>query len=233
MRQKKILLYYKWNTIPASASNQNIGEKETGFRVRHGMEIPNYMNALMTGKRIQIRYKKLSDAKEDYVWQTDAELARLDAAAPLQMTYQRYLSEYTFELSYTHANRCEFAVDTLAGEHIGNCVYYNINQSDSEAEMGIMIGNRDYWNQGYGLETINTLLSYIFINTKLARIYLTTLTWNIRAQKCFKKCGFKEYGLIERDHHTFLLMSIHRAEWEKLQGCSESNNTFSSSINQG
>ncbi len=117
---------------------------------------------MTTGKRIKIRHKRLSDAKEDYAWQTDPELARLDAATPLDMTYQQYLSEYTFELCYPSSNRHEFAIDTLDGEHIGNCVYYNVNQSESKAEMGIMIGNRDYWNQGYGVEIINTLIGSYF-----------------------------------------------------------------------
>jgi RimJ/RimL family protein N-acetyltransferase len=170
----------------------------------------------MSGTRIQIRRKSLADAKEDYAWQADAELARLDATGPLQMTYQKYLSEYTFELCYPSANRCEFAVDTLDGEHIGNCVYYNTNTSESRTEMGIMIGNRDFWNQGYGSEIVNTLLDYIFNNLKINRIYLTTLVWNTRAQKCFRKSGFKEAGQVERDHQNFLLMSINRDDWEKL-----------------
>ncbi len=174
------------------------------------------MSTVTSGTRIKIRHKKLSDAIEDFAWQTDAELARLDAAVPLQMNYQRYVSEYNFELSYPNTKRCEFAVDTLDGQHIGNCVYYNISPSESQAEIGIMVGNRDYWNQGYGSEIVNALLDYIFGNVKLDRIYLTTLTWNTRAQKCFKKCGFKEGGLVERDHHTFLLMSVYRKDWEKL-----------------
>ena len=78
------------------------------------------------------------------------------------MTYQQYLSEYTFELCYPSPNRHEFAIETLEGKHIGNCVYYNVNQTESKAEMGIMIGNRDYWNQGYGVETINTASGLYF-----------------------------------------------------------------------
>ena len=174
------------------------------------------MQSIISGRRIQIRYKKLSDAREDYAWQTDPELARLDAAVPLQMTYQKYLSEYSFELCYPSSNRCEFAVDTLNGKHIANCVYYNINPSESQAEMGIMIGNRDYWNQGYGTEIVHTLLDYIFTNVKLNRIYLMTLSWNFRAQKCFKKCGFKEAGLVQKDDHTFIMMSVRREDWENI-----------------
>jgi ribosomal-protein-alanine N-acetyltransferase len=172
----------------------------------------------MTGdNRIRFRSKRLSDAKDDYAWQTDSELAELDAATTLNMTYQQYLSEYSFELCYPSSTRHEFAVDTVEGEHIGNCVYYNVNAVEGKAELGIMIGNRDYWNQGYGTEVVNLLLDHIFGKTNLERIYLTTLTWNIRAQKCFKKCGFNECGQVVRDEHTFILMVVYRESWERLR----------------
>jgi RimJ/RimL family protein N-acetyltransferase len=168
-------------------------------------------------KRIKLRFKRLSDARDDYAWQTDRELSELDAAVVLEMTYPQYLSDYTFELCYPSANRHEFAIDTLAGEHIGNCVYYNVNTAEGKAELGIMIGNRSYWNHEYGVEAVDALLDHVFSQTNLERVYLTTLTWNIRAQKCFKKCGFAECGQVVRDSHTFLLMAIHREEWQKLR----------------
>ena len=174
--------------------------------------------------RIKIRYKRISDARDDFTWQTDPELARLDAADPLTMSYQQFLSEFTFDLCYPSSSRHEFAVETPDGQHIGNCVYYNVNQAESKTELGIMIGNRDYWNRGYGVETVNALVDHIFNRTSLERIYLTTLDWNQRAQKCFIKCGFQECGELVRDEHNFLLMTIHRTEWQTLrQNSAEAN----------
>ena len=174
-------------------------------------------NNTNNNKRIQLRLKKLSDAKEDYAWQTDPELCRLDAAETLSMSYSDYLTEFTFELSYPLSTRHEFAVVTLDGQHIGNCVYYNVNKTESKAELGIMIGNREYWHQGYGTETINLLLDHIFTKVSLNKVYLTTLEWNLRAQKCFKRCGFSECGELVRDGHKFMVMVIHRHEWENLR----------------
>jgi ribosomal-protein-alanine N-acetyltransferase len=180
------------------------------------------------GKRIIIRHKRMSDAKEDYAWQTDPELAKLDAALILNVSYQQFLSEYTFELCYPSSNRIEFAIETLSGEHIGNCVYYNVNVVEAKAELGIMIGNRQYWNNGYGVEAIESLLDHIFNRVKLDRVYLTTLDWNIRAQKCFQKCGFSPCGEVQRDGSSFILMVIYRIEWEALRtGSSSSENTSS------
>lgn len=169
-----------------------------------------------TQPRIRLRPKKISDARDDYRWQTDSELAQLDAALTLTITYEQYLSEYTFELCYPTANRHEFAIETLDGLHIGNCVYYNVDSREGKAEVGIMIGDRAYWNQGYGTEAIRALLERIFSTTRLERIYLTTLKWNARAQSCFKKCGFTGCGEVQRDGSSFLLMVIHRDHWQAL-----------------
>src|SRR5450759_1305011 len=128
-------------------------------------------------KRITIRQKKISDAKDDYAWQTDSELVELDAAIALNIPYKQYLSEYTFELCYPNSNRHEFGIDTLEGKHIGNCVYYNVNAAESKTEIGIMIGDRDYWNKGYGTEAINALLERVFSRTAMEKVYLTTLNW--------------------------------------------------------
>jgi [ribosomal protein S5]-alanine N-acetyltransferase len=168
-----------------------------------------------TDIKIKLRPKKISDAKEDYAWQNDPELARLDATFTIDMPYAQYLSEYNYELHYPTSNRREFAIETLDGKHIGNCVYYNINTIENKAELGIMIGDRDYWDKSYGLVSIKALLDHIFCTTGLEHIYLTTLDWNIRAQKCFLKCGFAECGRVSRDTSTFIIMVIHRQHWQK------------------
>ena len=170
---------------------------------------------MIIGNRIILRDKKLADAPDDYAWQADPELAYLDAAPALNTTFTRYLSEYTSQLRYLSPNRHQFAIDTLEGKHIGNCSFYGINETKGEAELGIMIGNRDYWDKAYGTDAITTLLSYIFRQTKLKRIYLKTLVSNNRAQQCFRKCGFSSYERRDRGEFKFVFMETHREQWEK------------------
>ena len=172
---------------------------------------------MIIGSKTILRNKRLAHAQNDYMWRTDPELARLDAVPPLATTYSRYLSGYTSELRYPPLSRQEFAVETLDGEHIGNCAYYNINETKGKAELGIMIGNRDYWDKGYGADAVTTLVSHIFHQTNLRRIYLKTLDWNRRAQRCFQKCGFTPYRHLFRDGFSFVLMEIHREQWQERQ----------------
>jgi len=46
---------------------------------------------------------------------------------------------------------------------------------------------------------------------------LKTLDDNDRAQRCFKKCGFAPYGHRNRDGFYFVLMELHRKQWEEQQ----------------
>ena len=174
-------------------------------------------NIVISGDKVRIREKRLADVRDDYNWCRDLELSQLDAAQPLNMSYSDFLSEYTVEMHSPSLIRRRLGVDTLGGEHIGNCSYYNIDLPRSEAEVGIMIGNRDYWGKGYGTDTIKSLVKYLFQCTPFSRLYLKTLDWNLRAQTCFKKSGFIPYNSIQRDGFKFLMMELTRNQWQKLQ----------------
>ena len=176
---------------------------------------------MITSSKIKLRDQRLADAVDDYTWRTDLELAQLDATPQLAITFPQYLLSYARGLRYPIPGRRQFAIETLDGKHIGNCTYYNVSEAKGEAELGIMIGNRDYWGKGYGADVVATLVSYIFRQTNLNRLYLKTGDTNSRAQKCFKKCGFHPYGYLNRNGYRFVLMELHRQQWE--------NNPFLSS----
>lgn len=164
--------------------------------------------------KVVLRNKRVADARNDYVWQKDSELSRLDATDPVDCTFEEYLADHTSEVYYPSTSRHTFAIETADGKHIGNCVYYNIDDENSQVELGIMIGDRDYWSQGYGTATMAALINYVFRRTGFNRLYLKTLKTNLRAQKCFSKSGLTACGSLERDGYSFLLMEIHRHQWE-------------------
>jgi len=172
---------------------------------------------MIIGNKIILRDKRLADALDDYTWQTDPELVRLDAAPLLTTTFRQYLLDYANELRYSSLTSRRFAIETLDGKRIGNCGYYKIDETKCEAELGIMVGNRDCWDKGYGADAVATLISYIFRQTNLKRIYLKTLNSNSRAQKCFQKCGLTPYGHLNKDGFSFLLMELHCKQWQKQQ----------------
>jgi len=165
------------------------------------------------GARVTLRDKMLQDAEKDYIWRCDPELARLDAAYPLTMNYDRYLKIFEDQLKYPTPGSHHFAIEVFDQKFIGNCMYYDLDSVNREAELGIVIGDRDYWSGAYGYDAVVTLLDHMFDFRNLKRVYLHTLEWNKRAQKCFSKCGFKPVKDVRRMGLDFILMDIHRDDW--------------------
>jgi len=176
---------------------------------------------VIIGNKVRLRGKSLSDVRNDYVWQSDPELVRLDAAPLLGVSFPVYLLDYTDQLHRSKPNRYPFAVETFDGKHIGNCTCYDVNETRGEAQLGIIIGDRNYWDKGYGTDVVSTMVNHVFLNTNLKRIYLKTLDWNLRAQKCFKKCDFTPCGQLSRNGNNFVVMELKREQWEKQRDCGE------------
>ncbi len=173
----------------------------------------------LRGAKIVLRDKRLEDAEQDYIWRSDPELARLDAAYPLTMSFERYLKIFQDQLRYPTPGSHHFSTDTVGGKFIGNCMYYDLDSVNREAELGIVIGDREYWGNAYGYDAVTTLLDYMFAEKKLKRVYLHTLAWNTRAQRCFEKSGFNPLKKVRRLSQDFILMEVLREDW--LATCEE------------
>jgi len=163
----------------------------------------------LTGSKVTLRPRRLEDAADQYRWRCDEELCRLDASIPTSFTFAEFLDRYSVELEYPGL-ACTMAIDTLDGKHIGECSLFNFDFLSNTAEFGILIGEQDFWGQGYGTDTVNVVLQDIFATSDLDRLLLRTLDWNTRAQECFRKCGFTAGGSVVSGDYCFIVMEIAR-----------------------
>ena len=180
--------------------------------------LPNSREWVISGNTVRLRCKKLSDARKDYTWQTNPELVQLDAAPLLTISFPHYILDYTSRLYYSTPNNHRLAIETLDSRHIGNCSYYNIDETSGEAELGIVIGDRNYWNKGYGTDALSALVNCLFTETNINRLHLKTLDWNARAHNCFQKCGFTPCGHLCHNGYNFVVMELLRKKWQELRG---------------
>lgn len=164
------------------------------------------------GRRTVVRRKRMSDASDEYVWRSDEELARYDASNPMRVPFPDYERNWSFDMRFTDTAGRSFAVEDESGRHIGNIMYYNHDSARQETELGISIGRRDCWAQGYGTDAVAALVTYLFRETDLQRLYLHTLDWNKRAHRAFEKAGFADCGSSWRNGNTFIVMEVRR-EW--------------------
>ncbi len=162
------------------------------------------------GRRTVVRRKRMGDAADEYAWRSDDELARFDASNPTRVPFPDYQRNWSFDIRFTDTAARSFAVEDENGRHIGNIMYYNHDAGRREAELGISIGRRDCWAQGYGTDAVTALVRHLFRATEIRRLYLHTLDWNKRAFRCFQRAGFAECGTAWRNGNTFVIMEIRR-----------------------
>jgi RimJ/RimL family protein N-acetyltransferase len=113
-------------------------------------------------------------------------------------------------------------VDAEKDELIGNCGFPKLDNLNRAGEVGIFIGNKDYWGKGYGQEVLKLLLDFGFNILNLHNISLKVYSFNQQAIKCYKKVGFKEAGrireakLIAGKAYDEIFMDILDTEYESI-----------------
>lgn len=145
---------------------------------------------MIQGERLRLRPRKREDLLREVIWSADPEVQMFDPPAGKVFNSQL------------------FSIETLEGRHIGTCGVYN--RIGSEGQVGIRIGDKDYWGKGYGPEAVHMLINHCFAVAGLSRIWLKVLPQNTRAIRCYEKCGFTECGKIAVGGYEFIMMELRR-----------------------
>ena len=90
-------------------------------------------------------------------------------------------------------NHISYSIYTENNVYIGCAMLYNIDNKNHEAEFGISITNKPFWNKGYGTIALNELLE-IARQLGFKKIHSKTVTGNHRAIRYQEKCGFTVTG---------------------------------------
>ena len=86
-------------------------------------------------------------------------------------------------------------VDLKTDGSIGWCSLFVQVPTNRRASLGIIIGEKQYWGQGYGAEAITLLLDYGFNIMNLNSVELGVYSFNRQAIRCYEKVGFKRIGI--------------------------------------
>ena len=103
---------------------------------------------------------------------------------------------------------------------VGNISLHNIEQINRCAEVGLFIGDKEYWNQGYGREAMRLMLRHAFDHLNLNRVYLRVYETNPRGIRSYERAGFVQEGRLRQAQYfngifvDVLIMSVLRSEWQ-------------------
>lgn len=104
---------------------------------------------------------------------------------------------------------------------IGTCQLHGIDWRNRSAEVGIMIGEKQFWDHGYGTETMRLIVDHGFSTLNLHRIWLRVNAKNLRGIRAYDKAGFQyegKYRQAEYQHGCYYdihIMSVLKDEWQQ------------------
>jgi RimJ/RimL family protein N-acetyltransferase len=105
---------------------------------------------------------------------------------------------------------------------IGATGLHRIDSRGRHAELGLSLGDRSAWGQGFGTEATRMMLDYAFGTLNLNRVWLQVYASNAPAIRVYEKTGFRKEG-VQREQHFLegryedgVLMGILRSEWTPL-----------------
>jgi len=173
----------------------------------------------LVGEKCYLSPCSLEDAEKWTEWDND-----LEVAIPLgDEAYTQFPLDKTKEVISTLIKKQEYVFNVIELETdnlIGRCMLFGIDKVDRRAMLGIAIGEKAYWNKGYGQDATRLLLDYGFNLLNLNNIMLGVFSFNQRAINCYKKVGFKEIGrrrqarIIGGKKFDVILMDILAEEFE-------------------
>lgn len=87
--------------------------------------------------------------------------------------------------------RISYAIYTAVNELIGMVSCYNIDKRHGVGELGIYLGEKAYWGDGYGTDAAIAFLRHLFTDLNFDMVYLHTYESNVRAQRSYDRAGFQ------------------------------------------
>jgi RimJ/RimL family protein N-acetyltransferase len=174
---------------------------------------------VLHAKNVELRAIEREDLRTIWKWHNDLEV-EVPAGGDLRPeSFAQLEAQFDKDLEGEAVTRFGIVV---GGTLIGSCVLFDWDDALS-LRLGIAIGEKGYWGQGYGRAAVGALLDYAFVHRNAHRVWLEVAADNERAIRAYKSCGFVQEGRIrdnawEDGHYVDeLVMGILRDEWQALR----------------
>ncbi len=182
------------------------------------------MNLL--GERICLRPVEREDIDLFLRWLNDPEICRF---LLLHRPLNRAEEEEFLQNIHKREHDVFFVIALKeGGRPIGSCSMHGFGLPNRSAELGIQIGEKEYWSRGFGREAMELLCGYGFGVLNLNRIGLSVYEYNARGIRCYEKVGFRLEGrrrqarFWDGKYFDVLEYGLLASEWNGRQDAGES-----------
>jgi RimJ/RimL family protein N-acetyltransferase len=177
---------------------------------------------MIVGDDLRLRAIERDDLSKFTAWLNDPEVrAGLLFHLPLSNTREEKWYEWVLKQPpEEHPMVIEVKIEG-SWHMVGDIGFSSIDQRCRSAEVGILIGEKGYWNQGLGTRAMRLMLNHGFQTLNLNRVELEVYENNLRAIRSYEKVGFVHEGRKRQRMYKdgvyldVLMMSVLRSEWKQ------------------
>lgn len=171
-------------------------------------------------EKVILRPLEKEDKDQIHKFRNDGEITHL--LGGFSVGYSRQAIEEKIENWGNSHNTIMWAVaEKETNKCIGHIGLYDIDYVSRRAEIGMLIGEKQYWGQGIGLGITETVTDFAFKQLNIHSVQAKVLETNLASLRVFNKLGFKKDGKIRDfqfrngDFISAVLLSILDKEWKE------------------
>ncbi|WP_046175838.1 GNAT family N-acetyltransferase [Domibacillus indicus] len=157
--------------------------------------------------KLKIRVLEESDGQKLVKWLSDPVVLQFYEGRDNAFDLEKVQKEF-----YNKEEGVTRGIIEFDKKEIGYIQYYPLGKKEKEQygyeEEDIiygtdqLIGEVDYWNKGIGKVLIKAVVEHLIKAKQAQKVVMDPQEWNIRAIRCYEKCGFEKVKLLpEHEWH--------------------------------
>ena len=152
------------------------------------------------GKKVYLRPETAEDAKRHLDWFNKSEPQSM-TVHPLEFVTEADIADRFKKLEKSPYKQAFAIVLKNDDSHVGKVSFFNYNDVNRSAELGIIIDPAQRKND-YGKDALMILISYLIDFRNLNKVYAETADFNKPTIELLESLGFHKDGTL-RQHHYF------------------------------
>lgn len=171
------------------------------------------------GERIYLRALEIDDYKTSIQWRKDSQIWNMLGGVKYFVS-EAYEKKWV-ENAIFNSKDVRLAICLSENDkYIGNVYMTDLDETNRSCQSHILIGDKEYWGQGYAKEALLKAIEYMFKERNINRIQAVILESNKQSLRMHQKCGYKVEGLLRKSvfksgqYQNQYILSILREDYE-------------------
>ncbi|MFH1624184.1 MAG: GNAT family protein [Pseudomonadota bacterium] len=178
----------------------------------------------LIGENVYLRGLERHGIDSNYFqWFNDSEVTQnmMHGAFPMDLeAFQEYYEQMT-----RSKNDVVIEIVTIEGDvHIGNCALHKINPIHRFTEIGLIIGEKEYWGKGHAKEAFILIHRHGFDHLNINKVFGTAHELNVASIRALQRIGYEVEGRLRGEIYEYgryldrIYIGITRDDFYRIHG---------------